>query len=444
MHRGLVEDVVAHHLALFGIDRGRRVRVVAAPDASTLVSLAVGHGATGCLVAVQPDDGALAVLGLTHDGPEAPPCRMLGRFGPAGVPRTLHRVRCHRAVIGSVACRTEDGRACWSWARIGSTPVLVVGTDLGGDLVRFRQGDPGQVANRNHEMKWGIAGERPNYLFDEQIAAESGCVRQADVWIATLVDAIRLGTGIVPSPILPGGVPGAVVITGDDDQAFLEKYDEQLALLSGLPVTYLLHPKTRHTPKTIASLRRRSPAVEFGIHPDALDAPGRYPELLDDQVRWYRQLIGEGPRCVRNHGYLNDGYWGHLRPWIANGIRCSSNIPGVDGRIVNGSLLPARVVEGGRLSEHWSILTAVGDGMVFALGMSDAEAAARVLGIGSAVRASGIPGVLVLNLHPQNVSETARMHEAARSLVEDGFAAWTLGQCIEWFAGRDRSGGEAP
>jgi hypothetical protein len=141
---------------------------------------------------------------------------------------------------------------------------------------------------------------------------------------------------------------------------------------------------------------------------------------------------------VRNHGFLNRGYWGHLLAWLSKGVRLSSNLPGVDGRVLNGSLLPARVAWNGQLTSHWSILTAIGDGVVFALGMSPEQSAKCVLDLAANIRDSGVPGVLVLNLHPQNIAETLAMHRAAREVVDGGFLAWTIADCLDWFERVDR------
>ncbi len=44
---------------------------------------------------------------------------------------------------------------------------------------------------------------------------------------------------------------------------------------------------------------------------------------------------------------------------------------------------------------------------------------------------------MVLNLHPQNVSETRAMHEAVKEVIRSGFVAWNLQQCLDWFSSRD-------
>jgi hypothetical protein len=180
------------------------------------------------------------------------------------------------------------------------------------------------------------------------------------------------------------------------------------------------------------------PSIDLGLHPDALDAPAEYGRLFADQARWFRELTGAPALSVRNHGFLNDGYWGHLPSWRAAGVRVSSNLPGLDGRVLNGSLLPARVADRSGLTEHWSILTAIGDGVLFVGGMDAEQSAQCVLDAARHIRESGLPGVLVLNVHPQNVTAARGLHRAALATIESGFHPWTLRQCVDWFANVDR------
>lgn len=326
--------------------------------------------------------------------------------------------------------------------KIGNKEVIFYGVDLISDQIKFRQGDPESLIKRDDMMLWGIPGERPNYLFSSKSLHDTPSGRPADEWMFKLVNDIAYRAGLVKSSLLPGNAIGAIVITGDDDQAELSKYDEQLSILGDLPITYFLHPKTRHTSKTLKALQKRNSRVDLGIHPDALDEPSRYAELLDEQVSWFTKLTGYSPVSVRNHGFLNDGYWGHLEPWLKNGIAISSNLPGFDGNIMNGSLLPARMVRKGELTPHWSILTAIGDGVRFAGGMSDVESANCIIKFASNIVNSELPGVMVVNLHPQNVSQTKQMHYAIKQLISSGFIAWNMRECLKWFQGSEvvRSG----
>jgi hypothetical protein len=334
---------------------------------------------------------------------------------------------------GSVTVCDES----WFWIEVLDKKIVFIGTDFIADQIQLRQGDPDAALNRPDAVYWGIAGERPNYLYDNKLNHLKSTDRSADDLMMRLVGDVSNQTGLCLSPLLPNCAPGAVVITGDDDQAELSKYDEQLEILGDLPITYFLHPKTRHTQKTLKAMQKKNRRVDFGIHPDALDEPSRYSEIFDEQVAWFKQLTGYSPLSVRNHGFLNDGYWGHLDSWLKHGVVINTNLPGFDGNIMNGSLLPTRMFWKGELVNHWSILTAIGDGIRFAGGLSDEQSAECMRALAARIRADVVPGVVVLNLHPQNVTETKKMHLAVRELVDSGFLVWNMKDCLNWFEKRD-------
>jgi hypothetical protein len=96
------------------------------------------------------------------------------------------------------------------------------------------------------------------------------------------------------------------------------------------------------------------------------------------------------------------------------------------------------MVWNGELTSHWSILTAIGDGIRFAGGMSQQESADCLFNFASQIKDSGIPGVMVVNLHPQNVSETLQMHHAVKEIVASGFVAWNMRECLNWFQMKEK------
>ena len=332
---------------------------------------------------------------------------------------------------------TVNGEVVWAWVPRLNGGVLLLGSNLAEDLIRLRQGDPGNANSRPTAPLWGIAGERPNYLYTSQIEGLPQYARPADEWCEQLASFIASKVPRSRLPLLPNGAPGAIVITGDDDQAYLEKYEEQLKILAGLPITYFLHPLTRHTRSSLKVIQSKYQRVNFEIHPDALENPAEYGRLLKEQSDWFGRLTGARAAILRNHGYLNDGYWGHLEPWINEGIKFSSNIPGFDGCALNGSLLPSRLVHNGGLTEHWSIVTAIGDGIRYINGgRSDIDCANCIFDLADSIRQSAIPGVMVLNLHPQNVGDTRAMHLAIHEVVRSGFIAWNMIECLNWFTGK--------
>lgn len=448
----LAFQVVAHHLRIFGIrdagidseetDSSRLLLLINPVEADT--NLAEKFLAKdGVAIAIRPAEGFCVNFGVKyHYAIIKPPAILKYRTELTCTwsrLRTLHEFDTYQHTSGTPVVTDANSQNAWMWLPSNRGGVLFVGTDVGADLTRYRQGDPEKEKTRRTDPVWGYPGERPLYLFEGQIEGENPSERHADWWAMALAQCLadRLGKPLVP--LLPGGAAGAVVVTGDDDQAYLEKYREQLSVLQDTPITYFLHPQTRHNRETLREMLR-GPRVDLGLHPDALDAPDRYAERLAEQVEWYRSLVGEAPLSVRNHGFLNDGYWRHGSSWLKHGIRINANLPGLDGRILNGSLLPARVAFDGRLTPHWSILTAIGDGVRFISGMSETGSTKCVYALADSIRQSGVPGIMVLNLHPQNVGETRAMHEAAMEVIKSGFHPWTIRQCLEWFELRDAGG----
>jgi hypothetical protein len=447
--RALAEALVAHHLRLFGAEKilsRTNVQILAFADQDNAEAALLSADQGGIVVALLPCENFLSQIGVKrhsrHCFSAYLSCAGTSVVHKFNNLKTLHEYGVYDHPRGITIVCEIDRSPVWLWVPVGRGGILLIGTDLPGDLIRYRQGDPAQAENRPTGTQWGIAGERPNYLFESQLIGEDGTFRHADYWAMVLAETLANLSDEPLQDVLPGGAPGAIVFTGDDDQAYLKKYEEQMCLLEGMPITYLLHPLTRHTRKTIRMMQRRNPNIDFGIHPDALDAAANYDAMLAKQLVCYRELTGAPPLSLRNHGFLNDGYWGHLDSWLMHGIRISSNLPGLDGRVLNGSLLPARMVWKGNLTDHWSILTAIGDGVRFISGMSDKDAANLVWTVADRIRSSGLPGVMVLNLHPQNVSETRAMHEAAKEIIRSGFVAWNLGQCLKWFDLRDSSIGK--
>jgi len=191
-----------------------------------------------------------------------------------------------------------------------------------------------------------------------------------------------------------------------------------------------LHPRTRHTPETIRNLPR---TVQLGLHPDALDHPEEYDNLCAEQRQKICTLVGRPMRIVRNHGFLNRDYLGHLQPWEENGLKLDVNYPGLDGTALNGSFLPMRVRRAdGTWSEHYSLLTLFGDGMLYALQLTPEKAVERIKNIAKQIEASH-PGVIVLNFHPENIADTRNLHREVLTIARrSGWIALGLEDYLEW------------
>jgi Acetyltransferase (GNAT) domain len=449
-------EVVQHHMQLFGLTGdhethgGRGPLIIGSPRGADVerasTALARGAVAIALLPHVQFCSAFGATLSPVADRVPAVLHSVHGRSHAWGRLRSLHPYLEFSASQNEPPLEpvvvNQHGRAVWAWQRHGAGGILFVGTDLARDLVRYRQGDPSAVARELNREAWGFAGERPIYLYQGQLEGEAPGERHADWWCWTLRDVLRR-KGIVGGPIFPNDAPGVVIVTGDDDQASLETYEAQLAELGQVPITYFLHHLTKHNRNSINRIFAGH-RVEFGLHPDALATPRRYVDLFAEQAHWFERLVGRPAVALRNHGFLNDGYWDHADTWLAHRFKVSANIPGLDGRVLNGSLLPAKLVLDGRLVDHWSILTALGDGVVFVQGEKDRAAGNVVRELGKQVKNSGVPGAIVLNLHPQNIEHTQDMHTAVRELVASGFLAWTIGDLLNWFDRRTQRESERP
>jgi hypothetical protein len=343
----------------------------------------------------------------------------------------IYRALLPHAVFQGAALRPlwvdAKGRTSLAWVGEGRSQTLLVGFDVADEIVRWRQGDPLADGPR---ARFGFGFERPNYLFEEQLDPDRPTWPWADQLGLALAECLCQLTGWPLVEPLPAGVRGLVLLTGDDDEAYLERYEEQLALIGDLPVTYYLVPKTRQTAEILAQL---PPNVEFGLHIDALESPARYSKMCQEQTRFLRGLTGRPCRTLRNHGYLNDGYLGHLASWEENEIGLDLNLPGVDGTVLCGSLLPFRLRRtDGTWSDHQTLLTAFGDGMLQALGLSQWQAGRRIRALVGQIEAT-CPGVLVFNLHPQNVPQTRRLHRAVRRLAQRrGWAALSAERYLTW------------
>jgi hypothetical protein len=202
---------------------------------------------------------------------------------------------------------------------------------------------------------------------------------------------------------VPYAKKGIIIVSGDDDQAQPISYFEQLNQLKDIPITYFMKNDTNLDKATFQKL----PAgVDFAFHPDSLLEPEKYEINFKAQLKSVEKLIGKPMKTVRNHGYLNNGYLGHLNVWEENDFSLNLNIPGVDGTALNGSFLPLRIKRlDGTWSNHMSLLTTFGDGFIYAMGKSEKAFIKRIKKIVRQIENS-IPGVLVFNLHPENNKKT--------------------------------------
>jgi hypothetical protein len=129
-----------------------------------------------------------------------------------------------------------------------------------------------------------------------------------------------------------------------------------------------------------------------------------------------RQLSGKPVHAIRNHGFLSRGYLGHLHAWESEGLTLDVNYAGLDGTLLNGSLLPGHVRRlDGSWSSHLSLLTAFGDGMLYISKLNEAQAIQKIEALAQQTERTD-PGILVFNMHPENVSDARHIHSAILAL----------------------------
>jgi len=375
----------------------------------------------GIKVRIRTQIGAGQLLGLSKNRPSDLHLRTLSDFF------TISGLDCDPLV------KTDDGCVVWARRVIQSETFIFIGTRFLDDVITYRQGLSTNVQSESREKSlWGFPNERANYLYEGVAEPSRLYDRQADWWSWLLFESLQSSLAVTRCIELRKPVQ-YLVVTGDDDQADLDMYERQQRLLSGIPTTYFLHPLTKHSKRSLSILSRTNAEIELGLHPDALEQPTEYERLFSQQIDWFSRLVGSMPSSIRNHGFLNDGYWRHAQSWLKYGVKSSSNIAGLDGRIISNSLLPFPLVLDNEITNHQSIVTAFGDGMVFALRMTDNEASQRVIDFSNDMRRDVSDGALVINLHPQNVDSTPQLHMAIRQLVESGFVPTTLTSLVEKF-----------
>ena len=332
--------------------------------------------------------------------------------------------------------QTAEGRSTLAWWDYGGRRHLLCGIAIAEELVRYTHGNPERASYAGNRNLWGREHEQAAFLYEGHVLSGYELVPWADRLGFMLADLLARMSGLPLVCPLPNGAKGAVMLTGDDDQAWLEKYDEQLALLGDFPITYLMLPHTNHTRETIAKLPGN---VEFGVHVDALDRPDAYAEICASQTENVRALLSpHTARTIRNHGHLNRDYWRHLPAWEAAGLNFDLNIRGLDGTCPTGSYLPFRVRrQDGTWSAHTSLFSTFSDSMLFLQKWSERKQVNVISGLADQIERSS-PGVIVLNFHPQNVSSVRRVHASAVAIGRrHGWLAVGADSFYAWWERRD-------
>ncbi|GJL65324.1 MAG: hypothetical protein NPIRA05_02950 [Nitrospirales bacterium] len=330
-----------------------------------------------------------------------------------------------------VLVQTAQGRPVVAWQTSPTGQRLVCGLDVVAQIIRYSHGDPARARFTGNKNLWGAGHEQPAYLYVEHVCEGY----EAEPWVDRLGQRLvnwLSGVCGLPSLLpLPGGAKGAVLLTGDDDQAELAKYAQQQQVLDGFPITYLMMSVTNQTAETVSAF---PDSVEFGMHVDALECPGDYDQACADQLCSVREMAkGKPVRTIRNHGHLNAGYWGHLQAWQENDLCLDLNIRGLDGTCPTGSYLPFSVFgEGVALGKQFSLFSTFSDSMKAYQGLSERQQVGLIKAFAKRIE-KNYPGVLVFNFHPQNVEDGLKVHKAVVSLGRrPGWTALGANSYLSW------------
>jgi hypothetical protein len=155
--------VLQHHLRLFGLQGSERVQIQ--------------HGGNWRGADAQLKDGNVVVvlepspLFLKEGGigfkKEPPGVLTFHKETSWGSLRTLHETLTFDHGKAEGIARTEAGSLAWIKFRVLGGTLFVLGSDVAGDLIRYRQGDPEAVKEKNKAgALWGFDSERPVYLFE--------------------------------------------------------------------------------------------------------------------------------------------------------------------------------------------------------------------------------------------------------------------------------------
>src|SRR5690606_4170437 len=118
--------------------------------------------------------------------------------------------------------RDASGRITAGILQINNTQRFLCGLKVEEEIIRYRQGDPQRNFEQYGGTKFGFDFERPFYLFEHQLNPSFRTMPWADNLMFFILGRAREILGVSLSPVLPDGMRGLIILTGDDDEAFLE------------------------------------------------------------------------------------------------------------------------------------------------------------------------------------------------------------------------------
>ena len=237
-------------------------------------------------------------------------------------------------------------------APVGDGTIIALAFDLPRAVLMLRQGDP---SNREEGGR-SDGPARPTHLACDIGPNEPGWIPYADLLGLLLVDLVETA---IPAPVprlwhLPGGAPGLLLYSGDEDGADVAWNRTEFDAVAGAGGSmnlYVIPGNTRSTPENIAVYRRHH---DVGPHPnirslDCEPVAARTAEM-ERQIQQFEQMFEGKAHSLRNHCLAWAGYLEPVEAMARCGVGmegnyfCSTFLRGGDYApyAVFGAALPLR------------------------------------------------------------------------------------------------------
>ncbi len=212
-------------------------------------------------------------------------------------------------------------------ADVGQGTLLGLAFDLPRAVLLLRQGDPAQ----REENGRGDEPARPNHLACDLGATEPAWIPYADLLGRVFVELVA---SLFPAPLplcwhLPGGAPGILLYSGDEDNAELEWNRTQFAEVTAEGGRMNLYVIPGNTHSTAADIATYQQTHDIGPHPNLRPFDGEPVRVRVDeltrQIGEFEERFATPARSLRNHCIAWAGYLEPVRAMAACGVRMEGN-----------------------------------------------------------------------------------------------------------------------
>ena len=293
----------------------------------------------GGVICFRPEKDTLRLASLEDCGQKPGPLQLrlteplalagLGADLPIQGPATTYRSNQSAPESGYLLVESDYGSPSPGLIerQVGKGRLVIFAYDLPECVMRLRQGEP----ERKGLIPDGDSIPRPCHLYSGTSAGDAGWIPYADFHCMLLGDVVRRLLS-VPVPSfwrLPADAPGALILSGDDDDATTEMREWEMRdveAMGGKMSLYLLPGRSKCEPEDVERWRRRG--HEVSVHPDLVperpDAERMLAKLRQDIAAFKKRWRGEA-RTVRMHCVAWPGYTEPAEVLEEMGVRMESN-----------------------------------------------------------------------------------------------------------------------